>query len=89
MLQVCSLFHELGHLSLFHHVRVATVKSWEAMFGIEGYLATTDSGGKGHGHRVREVQLDRAVTERQDSGEIHLLSAVCVAERLVRSDSTF
>jgi hypothetical protein len=68
ILQVSSVFHELGHPLLFRHVRVATIKSWEAMFVTQGYLATAQSGGKGYGHRVREVQLDRV--ETQNSGEL-------------------
>lgn len=68
VLRVSSVWLELGRPLLLRHVRLATIGQWEAMFGPGGYLSTVESGGKGYGRWVRELELDR--TEISDAGEL-------------------
>jgi len=63
-----SLLNELGTPLLFKHLRLATYTSWEAHFGVGGYLTPTENGGKGMGKFVKQLELDRL--DVRDSGEL-------------------
>ncbi|KAL7411685.1 hypothetical protein BDY24DRAFT_395721 [Mrakia frigida] len=79
VLSTCSLLHEVGSPLLFQHVRLATFSSWESMFGVGGILSSLESGGKGMGKFVKELELDRLDVQDSDwsfsvSSSLHLPS---------------